>query len=1566
MEVNRKNDIARNLKSARQKLLNIGTRNRLIHVNRANQRSNQLNVINEQSDDIFSILRTNNKRMSFKAMGKDKEDEDDEIELALDEEDLQHDPDRLTDNLIETPLGPETLARRLLRIAGAAKTAEEEQGINILYLAIGFLRWYESPSSNTKREAPLILLPTQLVRNDRTSTYDIRCRDDDIATNLSLSARLKHDFGIALPEIEEDENWTPSDYLSQVDEAISTHVRWSVESDAMQVGLFSFAKLLMHRDLDPTTWPEDAFTANPLLQGLLKDGFPEDVPLFTPEDKLDEKLDPAEIIQVIDADASQTKVIEEVRRGSSLVVQGPPGTGKSQTITNIIAAAAHDGKTVLFVAEKMAALSVVRNRLEKSGLRDICLELHSRSANKKALTQELGRTLEASSKSKPAEVDPSQLRAARDGLNRIAELLHTHIPGVGDTPFQALSTIIGFIGRRVPPPDIPQHGLAQLNHEQRSSVCDAILNYGNSLKRLGKIEEHPFRGTSAIDLQPTDIERLKQELNTATQNINSLLKRASGSAKSWHLSEPDTIDEIHVLCDRLKVLSDVPECTKDIIGHLSKAKDTSRLCETLEAGVQWVKEFKVAKDQFTTSAWQTDVASIRPSIVKGQNSFFSRVFGKYRQSCRMLESLVCGQFPKMPKDRLILLDRIAEVQALRKRLTQEEKWIKSILKTEWRGENTPFERMLTVAKWIDEVKQSGAFSTDKQLERTLETTKELKQTQAELKVEAETCLTKTAAPISRLELDLYEIGLQAPLNTTNLHMTFKIFKRMEKNIKAYSDWAGYQLAKDDIRAGIGAVIFEALTNGDLQIDRAIDEFSYACAEAQWNAVRDSRPEIYKITKLDRHKLVSDFRELELGHIETAKNMVLARHFKQMPKGAVGEMGIIRGQIGRKRAHKPIRWLMKNAGSMLQRIKPVMLMSPISVAQFIPPGSITFDLLVVDEASQVRPEDALGVIARAAQIVVVGDEKQLPPTSFFDRLIDNSDEDDEEEDEVMDAFPGATAADMESVLSLCEARGLRRRRLEWHYRSRDPSLIQVSNAEFYENALVLPPSPLQVDKNYGLKFIKVAGVYATRGSGIGRTGTNRIEAEAICRAVAKHARDWKDLSLGVVAFSKAQADMITEVLELDRRKDKELDQFLKEGKAEDVFVKNIENVQGDERDVIFISVGYGPTEANGRLTSMRFGPVNLEGGERRLNVLFSRARVRCAVFASFDPGDIDLNRVKQVGPGVLKRFLEFAKTGQIEAKTPTGLMAESAFEEDVAQTIKSLGYQADPQVGTAGFRIDIGVRHPDRPGQYFIAVECDGASYHSALWARERDRLRQDTLENLGWQFHRIWSTDWYQNREQEISRLKETLKNTSRSSSAGIAVTGSNSKSKIPAAVPGNPQQPEVINLEHLVMKAPTYIRADLQVDTTLQPHEVSAMALKRVVIQIVKIEGPIHREEIARRVASAFGFNRAGKRIIEVTENAIDSATRQGLWLKRTGNFISTSEQLENPPVRDRSAETGTSSKAEYLPPTEILAAAEQILNESGEMPVEDLVKAIARLLGYKRVAWEVSNTIQNVLNRR
>lgn len=1553
--------IMRALDACRRKLLDTGTRNRLIHVNRANQRANCLNIINEKTDEIYSILRIKARRMRFKAMGSDKTADGDDMVLALPDTEITDESGRLTDNFIETPLGPEALARRLLRMAGNAKTAEEEQGLNILYLAMGFLSWKESSSSGIQRDAPLVLLPVQLTRNQKTSTFDILCRDDDITTNLPLQERLKQDFGIILPDVGESEDWLPSQYIAQVHDVISSQSGWSIDEDGMQIGFFSFAKLLMHHDLSPNNWPDDMFSSSPLLNGLLAAGFPEDTSLFGADDKLDDLLDPAEIIQVIDADASQTKVIEEVRHGSNLVVEGPPGTGKSQTITNLIAAAVHDGKSVLFVAEKMAALSVVYSRLVNTGLKDICLELHSKAANKKALAQEIGRTLMASAKSLSDPSDPDQLRKARDELNRISKVLHEPLPNGSDTPFLAISEIIGFIGKDTPPPSIDLTVLESLGPTERSAALKAVDKLVESLECAGPPTSHPFRGTMTLDLQPPDLTRLKNELLKSISMIDDLIKKNEPMMRSLHQQAPESFAAAQQACSFLEVLSNAPDGAASLASTLLEHSEETRLRESLEAGVKWAEAKAKAAQHFVDAAWKTDVSAMRMAIARGKASWLSRLFGEYRKASSELADLLSGTLPKSPDARLRLIDDLLHVQTLRHALADEEPWLQNTLGPEWRGERTPFATILTVAHWLENAGGNTRFSSADQISDALNAFSEPAAIAKELSEQIEQTIATCRTPLNRLDLNLLQAGFAPNLENTMLTELREFLSNMASDVSRYNEWAGLQQAiRVAERQNAGSIV-EAIRKDRLAPNQAKDEFSYACAEARWALARTLRPELDNLFQLDRHEIVQLFNSFEKDRIEETKTLILSRHFRQIPKGTMGEMGIIRGEIGRKRGHKPIRWMMKNAGSMLQRIKPVMLMSPISVAQFLPPGSVTFDLLVVDEASQIKPEDAIGTIARAHQIVVVGDQKQLPPTSFFDRLVDDEeDNDDDEENNIV----GATAADMESILSLCETRGIRQQMLEWHYRSRDPSLIRVSNAEFYEDNLVLPPSPLERDNDYGLKFRQVPGVYARGGSGLGRQGTNRIEAEEVVKSVAEHARKHPDLSLGIVAFSKAQAHMLTEVLEIHRRKDSVLNEFLREGKTEDVFVKNIENVQGDERDVIMISVGYGPQEPNGRLTAMNFGPVNSEGGERRLNVLFSRSRMRCEVFASFSPGDIDPSRSTRDGPRVLKRFLDFAKTGIMDTPSATGLDADSPFEEDVAQVIRSLGYTADPQVGSAGFRIDIGVRHPDRPGQYLVAVECDGATYHSALWARERDRLRQSILENLGWHFHRIWSTDWFHDRSREIERLKASLKSARIKAADGIQVTGSNAESADTSVeLEEESKNLNALDIEHLSMQSPPYIRADFTVESSVQPHEVSVGDLAEVVIRIVEIEGPIHENEIARRVASAFGLLRAGKRIVEATNRAIDAIVNVRDGFNKQGAFVLTAGQVENPPVRNRSAETGNLLRAEYLSPTEISAARRQITAESGEMEPEEMTKAIARLLGYQRVGPDLSEVIMNVL---
>ena len=1522
------------------RLVETGTRNRLVHVNRSNVRGNVLNIANERSDEIYDIL-TSGKTMRFLALGPDTQDGS-TPRLATEPADEAIDDGRRTDLQLETRLGSDALQKKLLKIAREAQTAEEESGVNILYVALGFMTWFEDKSSAVPREAPLILLPVELVRNARTSTYDIRVRDDEILSNLPIQQRLMDDFGIALPELEIGEGWRPSDYVRLVEDVIAQRPNWKIEPDAIQMGFFSFSKLLMYRDLAVDAWPADVLADHPLARGLLYDGFAEEGSMFGPDDRLDDLLPPEKLFHVVDADASQAKVIEEVRSGRNLVVQGPPGTGKSQTIANMIAAAAHDGKRVLFVAEKMAALSVVHDRLVKVGLQDICLELHSRTASKKAVLHQLALTLAQAASAAPAPAPSGALRDARDRLNCLAGALHQPIGATGETPYSVLGLQCRFIGQGCPPPVIAADGLGAMTREEEARLLDIVERYGARLSSEGPRAAHPFEGVRQLALQPLDLARLEPRLRQAASKALALRTALQAPLVALASSAPVSMDSSAPLVDLLTRLQGLPDGATDIARSILAASDLDRLRQTLAAGFAWRRARDEGETLFVEAAFQISVAGLRAPLAAGVGSFFTRWGGAYRKASRELAGLLKSGLPKAAAERLRLADMLGDVAAKRAKWDDDRAYAALVLGEAFRGDSSNFERLLAVLDWCERLSGATLAGEDDMRVRLASQTDALARMRSDI-LEAEPAARAAVQDVVRdLDIDATAYG-DVGMDRIDLAELVARLESMANAVDRYAAWADMSRLRTRLAEAGLTELADLMREGKRDAASARMELRFARAEKIWNDALKQSAILRDIGGLSRHALVATFADLERSRLSENVAGIVSAHLAQVPQGATGEMKVLRGEIGKRRGHIALRRLFRTAGSAVQRIKPVLLMSPISVAQFLPPGSLDFDLLLIDEASQVRPEDALGAIARAKQIVVVGDKKQLPPSSFFERLVANDESEGEDDDATQDDLLNGAAklGEMESILTLCEARGIGQRMLNWHYRSRDPSLIAVSNREFYESGLILPPSPLQEDPAYGMCFTRVDGVYDRGGK-----RDNRIEGEAVIARVAQHARECPTLSLGIVTFSSAQRNLITELLEAARRKDGVLDALLREGQSEDLFVKNIENVQGDERDVILVSVGYGPATAGGRLASMSFGPVNSEGGARRLNVLFTRARIRCEIFASFDPGDIDVSRTSSEGPRVFRRFLEFAKSGLIEDASPTGLGADSPFEEDVADIIRSYGYLADPQVGSAGFRIDLGVRHPDRPGSYILAVECDGATYHNALWARERDRLRQDVLENLGWRFHRIWSTDWFYNRRAEIERLRLALEAARDASRQVVAISGANAAR--PPVVQKEDDPPTIEVPEPLVRKMPPYRRAYFFVQSEAEPHEAPTEVLSSLAIRIVKAEGPLHIDEIARRIAACFKKEKAGSRIMSATSSALALAKDD---LLSDEDFWFTREQAENPPVRDRSAEAGATLKAAYLSMSEIRAALQIARADNAGGDDADLVRTAARLLGYRRV---------------
>ncbi len=451
---------------------------------------------------------------------------------------------------------------------------------------------------------------------------------------------------------------------------------------------------------------------------------------------------------------------------------------------------------------------------------------------------------------------------------------------------------------------------------------------------------------------------------------------------------------------------------------------------------------------------------------------------------------------------------------------------------------------------------------------------------------------------------------------------------------------------------------------------------------------------------------------------------------------------IKRELRKKSRHRlPIRQFLIRAGGAVQSFMPCFMMSPLTVAQFLKPGSMEFDTLIIDEASQMPPGDALGAVLRVKQVIIVGDQKQLPPSNFF-QADEQLDEDEGEEEE--------NVTHVESVLDIGIQSWSRPRRLLWHYRSRRGDLIDFSNKEFYEESLISFPF---IDDRKGVSLH-----YIEKGRYQGHV--NILEMQKICEAACLFMKENPDKSLGLVTMNYKQYNQIRE--EMDRLADKHqyVEEYLKrwEGTTEPFLTRNLESVQGDERDAIFISTLYGPN-AEGRVMQY-FGPINKEGGERRLNVLFTRAKHEVRVFTSMRPHHIQNSEKKSQGVRVFRNYLEFAATGKMEGpgySLDTRDTYESPFEEAVGERLKSWGYTVVPQIGSSGYRIDLGVENPDKPGSYVLGIECDGAAYHSSASARDRDRLRQEQLESRGWKIHRIWGPDWWRNPGGEMENLVEKI-----------------------------------------------------------------------------------------------------------------------------------------------------------------------------------------------------------------
>ncbi len=1287
----------------------------------------------------------------------------------------------------------------LKNIYRAARNAIEETGANSLYLAIGTLRWYETELSQTPRYAPILMLPVEMVY--KRGGFYIRTRDEDIMLNVTLTELLRQNFAIEVPvlkDLPKDQHGVDVRLIfSMLRDALSSQKRWDVEEECI-LGVFSFSKFLMWNDIHNH---RKELLDNEIINSLVKQHLtftPNPIPQ-TLRDQ-DKQMRPDQLALPVAVDSSQMAAVFEAGLGHSFILYGPPGTGKSQTITNLIANALFQGKRVLFVAEKMAALSVVQSRLAKIGLDPFCLEMHSNKVTKRHILDQFAKALGVTHIISPEEYAQTaeKLYAERTKLIEYMEALHE---SKGNDGFSLYDCILRYESK-----DCDMWDESQKSKDYRPSTLD-------------------FSPSTFTKDTLADYERL---LGGRLESVVSLVGQPSQhSLLGLDIAEGDLADESAMrtsLLDSKKVLDDA-------LNNLTTLSTTKELREQL------------LRDN-TPEILTQDAETLRHEWMQIRAKWFlPRFFGKrsFLGKMRQFSPYI------VEEDVEKVLDRLSTYTKQHTQICDAQKVIERYFGKPCDTDTLPSGDVLRdmiaqLSKWSDNLSGSRDWYQ-----------------------------------WSAYRKELIAMGLSSLVDILE-HQTFDAHKVSDMTLKTiFKSLAAKKIAESPILRTFEGMIFdETVTH-------------------------------YK-------KLTSEFQML-------SQKELYARLAARVPRvtdsvDSSSEIGLLNRNISNGGRGLSLRDLMDQIPTLMPRLCPCMLMSPMSVAQYLSLTQEKFDLVIFDEASQMPTPEAVGAIARGKALIVVGDPKQMPPTSFFTST--NVDEDEAEID------------DMESILEDCRTLQIPSMQLNWHYRSQHESLIAFSNNEYYDGTLITFPSV--DDKQTKVKYVPVDGVYDKGGK-----RSNKAEAEAIVdevvRRLSQHPTpNTQRPSIGVIAFSVVQQNLIEDILQERLEADKALREAADE-MYEPIFVKNLENVQGDERDVILFSIGYGP-DKTGKV-SMNFGPLNNKGGERRLNVAVSRARQEMMVFSTLRSSQIDLRRTNARGVEGLKHFLEYAEQ-QILVQTENSVhsSADSLIAKQIADAIAEKGYVTTANVGRSQFKVDVAVSTKDQPDVYQLGILLDGEGYHNTQTTRDREIVQTSVLGNLRWQVMRVWSVDWFNNPDRVIGRIIERMENA-------------------PKAVENEIKAPAVFDISNEKVEEQTSNAVEYK-EFSMAPSKAKTASDQKLATAILEVEQPMSLMQLCRRISNL----REIPRVTPTLQTDIMNIARQSMYVvpDRKGFTVWLTEEASRNYTTYRQA---SGRDVMDIPMAEIKNVVLEAVTEQFSINSDTLSLIAAKKLGFARRGTNVDEAL-------
>lgn len=1305
------------------------------------------------------------------------------------------------DKKIQTLMLPDVLPKYLRMIDRKYKSCMKESGTNPLYLCFGFLKWKKTKSSDRFNLSPLLMIQTDLLLEKKS--YSIKTSEEFLSNNVSLSEVLKKDFDFNIPSFNEhrdsknsiyskDESESKKEakdliesYFTKIEKAIKEcNSEWQVERQ-ISFGIYHTEQAYMWKDIKKLMTSIEEGNQFPMLNKLLSNEHSNQ----NYETIADEKWDDYQFQEkvgtlVLDHDSSQFAAIYEALNGKNLLIQGPPGTGKSQTIANIISVLIRDNKKVLFVAQKQAALDVVRNKLKAVGLSEYILEVFSTKANKRAIIESIKSSLIFTPPANNITLLREQYskQDLREYLNEYVDLMGEKFGKTNKTINDILwekrkpplnEKISNELKKYIPNPTEVDEFLIKSWKDDLSFLQDEYYKVfkkdefnSDPIRRIKQIPESPIERNKLKKDISLKLEKLKNlsEIENKLSSNNLFLRKIDFKylfnltfAKNWYelnkkTSETSKKQLFQVILDFDKSII-LEKCLKEK-KNINKEK------------VQLIKNDEFIKKSFQKSKLKTNIETIElhKKVLKKSNIFSYLFSKKYCQSRIFFINMLAFSHKK--------IKRSEWSSCLDKLINWNKTHNKNLNKVEVR-ENINMENYKKIFKSNEKLIYFWDSFSNEDVFNWINLCKEVPN---DLR---QKLLNKTEFIIDYFELEnkYKEIAFQiknifdffwalCDVEAKEWYLELKNFQNILEKIdvdpEKLENYFEFTRLINNYDNKILKNFFINYSQLKLPIKDIFQNFKALVIDEQIKIITEQHDNFRRFPSAIIEEKIKKFQRLENEGKKEIQILFqnLIHNNKSLYRGKGGkinektEMALLEYIINKSRTSVTIRDIFDRAKESLFSIKPCHLMSPSSVSKFLP-LKVNYDVVIIDEASQMLPENALCALIRGKQMIIVGDQQQLPPSLFYKQ----KNLDYEEEDST------------ESILEMAASNVnfLTKLSLSWHYRSRHESLIKFSNKQFYENKLKIPMNSDEKLPNKGILLRYIEDAFYQASSKNTKGGINEREADELIKEFIKVIKIRPNESIGIATMNLKQKTHIENELRFLREENAEVDKYInkwekKEEGINNLFVKNLENVQGDERDIIFISTVYGKDKVSNKVFQ-RFGPINGINGHRRLNVLFTRAKNQIFLFTSLKSEDIRITPNSKRGIKIFKAYLNYAHNGNniyVEDNAENKIyqdknLIESPFQEWAINVIKSLpGFDCDWEVGQSGYRIDIAVKHKNYEG-HILAVETDGANYHSLSYVRDRDYLRQNILESYGWTFYRIWGTDWWNNPQRTTERLKERL-----------------------------------------------------------------------------------------------------------------------------------------------------------------------------------------------------------------